>query len=168
MPYRSVRELPPAVKTALKTQRERDAFRKAFNAALQRGLSEEQAFKVAYNAARMTRRADRREKATEIGCGLCEREFVLESAFLSHVITVHGASEEQAREFSTKRRSKLADENKALPDGSYPIVTVEDLRNAIRAFGRAPESRRAQVKAHIKRRARALGAVKLLPESWRD
>jgi|SRR5215831_8739331 len=68
------------------------------------------------------------------------------------------------RDFSTDRRQELAKSGAAKPDGSYPIVTVEDLKNAIRAWGRggATESD----KQHIIKRARALGATKLLPEGW--
>jgi hypothetical protein len=52
----------------------------------------------------------------------------------------------------------------AMPDGSYPIKSRNDLRNAISSYGRAknPES----VKAHIKRRAKALGALSMLPKDW--
>lgn len=64
----------------------------------------------------------------------------------------------------TEHREKLADKNKALPDGSFPIENEEDLKNAIQAIGRAKNPARA--KAHIKRRARALGKSDLIPEDW--
>lgn len=70
----------------------------------------------------------------------------------------------EKRTFSAKERERLAQEGLALPDGSFPIVTRADLRNAIAAFGRAPKSKRLQVARHIKRRARALGAMDMLPE----
>src|SRR5271166_4673980 len=73
---------------------------------------------------------------------------------------------EQRRDFSDDERAKLAKEGKALPDGSYPIVTVGDLKNAIQAVGRASDPGAA--KAHIKKRAAALGATDLLPEDWRS
>lgn len=63
-----------------------------------------------------------------------------------------------------KERRTLASKGVALPDGSFPIRNVSDLRNAIRAIGRA--SNPATAKAHIKRRARALGAQGLLPSTW--
>lgn len=67
------------------------------------------------------------------------------------------------REFSTEERSAAAEAGAAMPDGAYPIKTVEDLKNAISAFGRAknPEA----VARHIQRRARALDATNLLPDS---
>lgn len=68
------------------------------------------------------------------------------------------------RDVSTKERERLAGTGAALPDGSFPIANVSDLKNAIRAIGRAKNPGRA--KAHIKRRARALGATALIPEGW--
>lgn len=68
------------------------------------------------------------------------------------------------RDFSSGERQRAADSGAALPDGSFPIKTKEDLRNAIQAIGRAKNPARA--KAHIKTRARALGATDMLPESW--
>ena len=68
------------------------------------------------------------------------------------------------RTFSPEKRQQLAKEGKALPDGSFPIVTVVDLKNALSAIGRAKN--KAQAVRHIKRRARALGATDLLPEDW--
>lgn len=78
-------------------------------------------------------------------------------------------NEEEAlneREFSTEQREKLAKEGKAMKDGSYPIVTVKDLKNAIKAFGRTGKDKDA-TKAHIKKRAKALGKTDLLPEDWK-
>lgn len=66
------------------------------------------------------------------------------------------------RDFSAEDRRRLAKEGKAMPDGSFPIVNVADLRNAIQAFGRAKA--KGPVAKHIKRRARALGAEKELPK----
>lgn len=53
-----------------------------------------------------------------------------------------------------------------LPDGSFPIDNVVDLKRAISSFGRAKD--KARVKAWIIRRARALGATDQLPEAWRS
>lgn len=66
------------------------------------------------------------------------------------------------RDFSQKERKKLAEEGKALPDGSFPIVTKADLENAIQAFGRADN--KAQVARHIQQRARELDATDILPD----
>jgi hypothetical protein len=66
--------------------------------------------------------------------------------------------------YTTAAREHLAKEGKALPDGSYPIVNVSDLKNAIQAVGRASDPARA--KAHIIKRAKALDATDALPDDW--
>jgi len=66
------------------------------------------------------------------------------------------------RSFSAEQRRDLASSGKALPDGSFPIVTKGDLRNAISAFGRGKAPGAAA--KHIKARARALEATGMLPE----
>ncbi len=77
----------------------------------------------------------------------------------------HGAILASAfRDIPADERKKLADEGKALPDGSFPIANVDDLKNAIQAIGRAKDPEAAR--AHIKKRARELGEEKLIPEDW--
>lgn len=68
------------------------------------------------------------------------------------------------RNVSDKERTALASKGNAMPDGSYPIANVSDLKNAIQAYGRAKNPKK--VKKHIKRRAKELGATDLLPENW--
>lgn len=65
---------------------------------------------------------------------------------------------------SQDTRDKLAEEGKALPDGSYPIRNRQDLRNAIQAFGRAKNKQRT--KKFIIKRAKELNAESMLPENW--
>lgn len=67
-------------------------------------------------------------------------------------------------EFSTTQRKELSDKKMSLPDGSYPIRNVSDLKNAIASFGRAknPEL----TKKWIVKRAKELNATDLLPEAW--
>jgi phage I-like protein len=67
-------------------------------------------------------------------------------------------------DFTKEQREKLASEGKAMPDGGYPIRDEADLKNAIAAIGRA--SNPAAAKAHIKKRAAALGKADLIPEAW--
>lgn len=71
-----------------------------------------------------------------------------------------------ARAFSTDERDKLADKGHAMDDGSFPIANEQDLRNAIQAIGRAKDPEAA--KAHIRKRASALGLSELIPESWQN
>lgn len=69
------------------------------------------------------------------------------------------------RQFSDKKRKELAGKGHALPDGSFPIENTGDLKNAIKAFGRAKD--KAKAKAHIIARAKDLKATNLLPADWR-
>lgn len=69
---------------------------------------------------------------------------------------------------SMRSRKRLAEEGKALPDGSYPIRDVEDLKAAIHSYGRATPTRRAIVRRHIMKRARGLGRADLIPEEWKS
>lgn len=72
--------------------------------------------------------------------------------------------EGEKRAYSTEQRDQMAESGVALPDGSYPIRDRTDLLNAIQAVGRAKDYDRAR--RHIIKRARALGAVDLLPDEW--
>lgn len=65
---------------------------------------------------------------------------------------------------SQETRRKLAEEGKALPDGSYPIRDIKDLRNAILTVGLGKSEKKA--KKWIIKRAKELDAVSELPESW--
>lgn len=51
-----------------------------------------------------------------------------------------------------------------MPDGSFPIRNRSDLRNALRALGRARNPEAARV--HIAHRARAMGLTGMLPGTW--
>ena len=69
------------------------------------------------------------------------------------------------RKFTTEQRRRMAEEGKAMPDGSYPIANRTDLMNAIRSWGRGGAD--PKVKEHIKRRAKALGASDMIPDNWK-
>ena len=68
--------------------------------------------------------------------------------------------EDDGLNFTVEKRLELAKEGKALPDGSFPIVDIADLRNADKAFSRAKNE--GLVKRHIERRAKDLGALDAL------
>lgn len=72
----------------------------------------------------------------------------------------------QKKDFSTARRKQLAREGKAMGDGSYPIENEQDLKNAIRSWGRG--GAKPDVKQHIIRRAKALGKSDLIPDDWKS
>jgi hypothetical protein len=65
-----------------------------------------------------------------------------------------------------KQRMKLADEGKALPNGSFPIRNASDLKNAVHAYGRSKPGQRGMVRRHIMKMARQLDKVDLIPENW--
>jgi hypothetical protein len=67
-------------------------------------------------------------------------------------------------DLDTEERRKLAEQGKALPNGSFPIRNREDLEDAIRSYGRAND--KDEVKRWIKKRARELNAEDELPEDW--
>jgi hypothetical protein len=69
------------------------------------------------------------------------------------------------RTFTEGTRQKLADKGAAMPDGSYPIPDKDSLRRAILSLGRAKNP--GAVKAHIIKRAKALGATGMLPDDWK-
>lgn len=70
------------------------------------------------------------------------------------------------RDFSQGQRDSMAGKKQAMPDGSFPINNRQDLLNAIKLVGRAKNP--AAAKAHIKRRAKALGLTNLLPGDWKS
>ena len=68
------------------------------------------------------------------------------------------------RAFSDEQRDSMAKEGSAMSDGSYPIASENDLRNAIQAFGRAKD--KEKTKRHIMKRARELKLESLIPANW--
>lgn len=110
----------------------------------------------------------------------CGRLFADQAAHDTHVATLHphpyrvlitssyardlAELVEYARAFSADKRKSAAKSGSAMGDGSFPIENVQDLKNAIKAVGRA--SNPASAKAHIKKRAKALGKENLLPDDW--
>jgi hypothetical protein len=82
------------------------------------------------------------------------------------LVDADGSITIQKRKFSAKQRKKDAKNSDAEADGSYPIENKQDLRNAIRAYGRSKN--KAATKRHIIARARALGASDLIPDDWKD
>lgn len=68
------------------------------------------------------------------------------------------------RAYSQDTRDSMAKKGSAMADGSFPIADEADLRNAIQAFGRAKDKN--ATKAHIMKRAIALGKEDLIPVTW--
>ena len=68
---------------------------------------------------------------------------------------------------SREKRQALAKKGYALPDGSYPITNIDSLKDSIQAYGRSKPGKRAAVRRHIMKRARALDKADLIPEKWK-
>ncbi|MBM9509985.1 hypothetical protein [Actinacidiphila acididurans] len=69
-------------------------------------------------------------------------------------------------DLSAAGRRKAASSGAAMNDGSYPIETKADLRKAIRAVGRGGVDH-DKIRAHIIKRAKALGLSDMIPENWK-
>lgn len=62
-------------------------------------------------------------------------------------------------------RDEAADSGAAMPDGRYPIRDEDELKAAIHLAGNGSGSK-AAIRAHIIRRARALGLGAMIPDDW--
>lgn len=82
----------------------------------------------------------------------------------ARVVIMKTAEPYWKRDFTQEQRDNAASSGAALPDGSFPIQNRKDLQNAIHAVGRASDP--GEAKSHIIARAKALGAMDLLPEDW--
>ena len=82
--------------------------------------------------------------------------------------TLVAAAVAELAKISEEERMELAKEGKAMPDGAYPIRNVEDLKNAIQAYGRAKASERREVRKHIIKQARKLKQEALIPQHWKN
>ncbi len=71
------------------------------------------------------------------------------------------------KDYNTDQRREMARKGWALPDGSYPIADGGDLQDAIHAIGRGGTSH-MKIRAHIMKRAKALGMEDKLPADWQD
>lgn len=104
-----------------------------------------------------------------IALGLDDEEGLTASAALTacgclQAGAAASAEGDEFRDYTAEQRKEMAEKGQAMPDGSYPIADEEDLRNAIQAIGRASDP--SAVRAHIKKRARALGKTDLIPDGW--
>jgi hypothetical protein len=67
---------------------------------------------------------------------------------------------------SAAEREAAAKRGHAMPDGSFPIRNRTELESAIKLNGSSKTYSRGRIRAHIKRRAAALGLSSLIPEEW--
>ena len=69
------------------------------------------------------------------------------------------------RDIPQAERDADAKSGAAMPDGSYPIRSKGDLRNAIKAVGRGGADHDA-IRRHIIARAKSLGLTDMIPDNW--
>lgn len=98
-----------------------------------------------------------------------EKDSIFEAVFatLSEQGLIASAGEDFAY-IPQSVREKAAEKGQALPDGSFPIRNINDLKNAVRAYGRAKASKRAAVRKHIIKRAKQLKRPDLIPDTFKD
>jgi hypothetical protein len=85
-------------------------------------------------------------------------------------IDAHDAGEDQTEPPASEtvpapEAAPIAASGYAMPNGSYTIIDVEDLQNAVVA---SAGSQDLFVKAHIRKRARALNRMDIVPAEWRE
>lgn len=113
------------------------------------------------------------EKDAAAGCGCepdcaCCRGETTPSAKAAKVGERAGRYEALVKDkYSAGDRKKMAAAGQAMADGSYPIGDAQDLDNAIHAVGRG-KAPHGKIRAHIKRRAKALGQGSKIPDSWKS
>lgn len=88
-----------------------------------------------------------------------------EAVATSELPQLQRAGDPLTESFSAEDRKRLAGTGAALGDGSFPIETKDHLKSAIGLVGNAKDPGKA--KAHVIKRAKALGATSMLPDSWK-
>jgi hypothetical protein len=64
---------------------------------------------------------------------------------------------EHKKDYSKDKRDEMAKDGRSLADGSFPINDRGDLEDAISAYGRTKDSKKPQVRRHIRKHAKRLG-----------
>jgi len=70
------------------------------------------------------------------------------------------------KSWTAGERKKAESRGAAMPGGRFPISDKRDVTKAVHALGRA-KGDKSKIKSHIKKRARALGAMSAIPDSWK-
>jgi hypothetical protein len=101
----------------------------------------------------------RAQRNSELSARAAELSSKLDAAF---------SYEDDFTYISRRERKGLAEQGQALPDGSFPIRNVDDLKNAISSYGRASASKRGEVQRFIMKRAKQLRRTDMIPQEWKD
>lgn len=102
-------------------------------------------------------------------CWFKKREEAEQGGLNPALVGLAAEPEIEKAKYSAEELRQMLKDGKAMknPNGdpSYPIGDKEDLQNAIHAVGRGSGDHDA-IRAYIKRRAKALGASDMIPDSW--
>jgi cation transport regulator ChaB len=147
MPYKTNADLPPAIKNAL-PEPAQNIWRGAHNGFMESNpdATESSAAAVAWSAVKRKYKKSGEEWVAKDSDD--DPESVLDA------------------KYSAEQRREMAKSGEAMPDGSFPIKTRADVKNAVHDYGRGPQGEDSKVKAHIIKRAKALDATDLLPQDW--
>jgi len=85
---------------------------------------------------------------------------------VAYMLQMFDDTESELAVISREKRMKLADEGRALPDGSFPVRNIGDLKNAVHAYGRSKPGKRGLVRRHIMKMARMLERDDIIPDTW--
>lgn len=97
----------------------------------------------------------------------------IETAELGALVKQYGITVEQAAKVPAWLRPVVLSGKGAMPPlkpggkPRYPIDSVQDLKDAISAFGRGKDTDKDKIQAHIKSEAKRLGRADLVPDSWK-
>ena len=73
---------------------------------------------------------------------------------------------EYRKDYTDKEREQGAKDGWAMPDGSYPCKTPDDIDNAVKAVGRGTNNSHDAIRRHIIENAQRLGVSEKIPENW--
>ena len=77
-----------------------------------------------------------------------------------------GVTATATKAWNAEKREKAASSGAAMPGGRFPIKDCTDVGKAVRALGRG-KGDKAAIRAHIKKRAKALGCMGNVPDDWK-
>ena len=77
-----------------------------------------------------------------------------------------GMTATATKSWTAEKRKKAASRGAAMPGGRYPIADCRDVTKAVHALGRG-KGDTSKIKSHIKSRAKSLGCMSALPDSWK-
>jgi len=81
-------------------------------------------------------------------------------------VVASGLQATATKAWTADKRRKAAGRGAAMPGGRYPIADCTDVGKAVHALGRG-KGDPSKIRAHIKRRAKSLGCMAQIPDTWK-